>query len=329
MPDTSTRDDVTIVIPSYRRPGQLTECVESIAEGGTLPDTILIVHRDTDKETRVAADGLRFCIEQFSVERVTVDRPGHIPPVEAGIECCDTEIIVLLDDDTIVKERWLGELLAPMDDPEVGVVGGPAVVPQMKGKKTDSDAGCLRLYGQMGGGLMWTTEGNVREVDTVAEGNSAWRTNLLRSIEIPAFLYERDSKFYGLYLTLTAKACGYRVLFNPAAFVWHFPGKRDPSLNRTDQHRQHWLSSRNYARIILRKRPWWQSLLYYLHAFTIGTYGDVGLLRALYMLLTGDDKWRCVSSCGKGRLDALRQHLKMIPDSASSISHTQNAPTSQ
>jgi hypothetical protein len=179
----------------------------------------------------------------------------------------------------------------------------------MEQKQADENAGCLRFYGQIGGGLMWATDGETREVDTVPEGNSAWRTDLLRSIEIPPFLYERDSKSYGLHLTLSVKERGYKVLFNPEAFMWHYPGRRDTSLERTDQHRQHWLSSRNYALIALNKMAPRQAFLYFVHAFIVGTYGDIGILRALYMLVTGDDKWDCVFSCGKGRIDALRQYF--------------------
>jgi GT2 family glycosyltransferase len=309
MANKQIRDDVTVLIPSYLRPEQLTACVESIADGEVLPKTVLVVHREDDKDTMQAIETLKTSVDAFLVERASVDVAGHIPPVETGVSHCETEYVALLDDDTEVKPDWLCELMAPFDDPSVGVVGGPAVVPDMQSKTSDPDAGRLRVTGQLGGGLMWCTEGGIRDVDNVPEGNSAWRTDLLQSIDIPPFLREGDSKFYGFYLTLSAREHGYRVLFNPKAFIWHYPGERAPSLDRTDQHRQHWLSSRNYALIALRKMALSRVLAYYLHSFLVGTYGDVGLLRALHMLLTGDDKWRCAVSCGKGRLDALRQYL--------------------
>jgi len=309
MADKQIREDVTVLIPSYLRPEQLTVCVESIADGEVLPKTVLIVHREDDKGTLQAIEKMKTSVDALLVESAQVETPGHIPPVETGVAQCETEYVVLLDDDTEVKPYWLQEIVASFEDPDVGVVGGPAVVPRMKDKMPDPDAGEIRFYGQLGGGLMWRTEGEVREVDNVPEGNSAWRTELLQSIDIPRFLREGDSKFYGFHLTLSAKERGYRVLFNPNAFIWHYPGERDPSLDRTDQHRQHWLSSRNYALIALQKMTPGRALLYYLHAFLVGTYGDVGLLRALHMLLTGDDKWRCVVSCGKGRIDALWQYF--------------------
>lgn len=309
MADKQIRDDVTVLIPSYLRPNQLTECVESIAKGEVLPKAVLVVYREGDESTAQAIETLEASLDTFPVEGARVETPGHIPPVETGVSNCETEYVALLDDDTEVKPYWLRELMAPFEDPSVGVVGGAAVVPDMQGKTSDSDAGRLRFTGQLGGGLMWCTEGEVREVDNVPEGNSAWQTELLQSIDIPQFLREGDSKFYGFYLTLSAKERGYQVVFNPEAFIWHYPGERDPSLDRTDQHRQHWLSSRNYALIALQKMTPGRALLYYLHAFLVGTYGDVGLLRALHMFLTGDDKWRCVVSCGKGRIDALRQYF--------------------
>lgn len=304
-----TGNNVTILIPTYKRPEKLSDCVHSILDGTLLPREIVLVHRSGDEPTVDVIDELATTTTDVTITKARVDEPGHIPPIREGLSHCSTEITCLLDDDTEVEEDWLEEIVAPFDDPEVGVVGGPAVVPDMQDNVSDPDAGRLRFYGQLGGGLMWCTDRGIREVDTVPEGNSAWRTELLRTIEIPPFLHEYDSISYGLYLTLSVKERGYKVLFNSNAFIWHYPGRRDASLQRNDQHQRHWLASRNYALIALQKMAPTQTLLYFVHAFLVGTYGDIGLLRALHMFLTGDDNWRCVLSCGKGRIDALRQHL--------------------
>ena len=304
------RDDTTVLIPTYNRPEKLSDCVHSILQGTLLPHEIVLVHRSGDASTEDVIDELATATADVTITKAHVDEPGHIPPIREGLRHCSTEITCLLDDDTEVKEDWLEEIVAPFDDPEVGVVGGPAVVPDMQENVSDPDAGRLRFYGQLGGGLMWCTDRGIREVDTVPEGNSAWRTDLLRTIEIPPFLHEYDSISYGLYLTLSVKERGYKVLFNSNAFIWHYPGRRDPSLQRNDQHQRHWLASRNYALIALQKMAPSQAFLYYMHAFLVGTYGDIGVLRALYMFLTGDDNWRCVVSCGKGRIDALRRYFR-------------------
>jgi len=285
-----TTPEATVLVPTYKRPDKLTDCVQSVLHGKTLPHEIVLVHRRGDEPTIRAINRLSKETTDVTITKASVVEPGHIPPVEEGLRSCTTEIVCLLDDDTVVEDDWLEALLRPFDDPSVGVVGGPAVVPDMQDKSSDPDAGQLRSYGQLGGGLMWCTDGGIREVDNVPEGNSAWRTDLLRSIDIPPFLREGDSKFYGFYLTRSAKEHGYRVLFNPTALIWHYPGTRDPSLSRTDQHRQHWLSSRNYALIALHKMVPRRAFLYFIHAFMVGTYGDIGLLRALYMLVTGDEK---------------------------------------
>jgi cellulose synthase/poly-beta-1,6-N-acetylglucosamine synthase-like glycosyltransferase len=302
-------NNVTVLIPTYKRPEKLSDCVRSILCGALLPREIVLVHRSGDEPTADVIDELATATTDLKITKARVDEPGHIPPIREGLSHCSTEITCLLDDDTEVEEDWLEEIVAPFDDPEIGVVGGPAVVPDMQEKVSDPDAGQLRFYGQLGGGLMWCTDGGIREVDTVPEGNSAWRTELLRTIEIPPFLHEYDSISYGLYLTLSVKERGYKVLFNSNAFIWHYPGRRDSSMKRTDQHQRHWLASRNYALIVLRKMGPAQTALYFLHAFMVGTYGDIGVLRALHMLLTGDEKWRCVVSCGKGRIDALRRYF--------------------
>lgn len=304
-----TGEDTTILIPTYKRPEKLRTCVQSILGGTLLPREIVLVHRSGDEPTVDVIDELATTATDVTITKARVDEPGHIPPIKEGLSHCSTEITCLLDDDTEVKEHWLEELLKPFDDPSTGVVGGPAVMPGMEEKSSEPDAGQLRFYGRTGGGLMWLTDGAVREVDTVPEGNSAWRTKLLRTIDIPGYLYEDDSKFYGLYLTLSVKQRGYRVRFNPDAFVWHYPGRRDSTLKREDMDRRHWIFARNYALIALQKMPAYQSILYFIHAFIVGTVGDVGFLRAAYMLLVGDERWRCITNSSRGRLAALHHYF--------------------
>jgi len=304
-----TSTDATVLIPTYNRPQQLLDCVQSVLDGATLPHEVVLVHRRGDDATVQVIDELAATAE-IPVIKAWVEEPGHIPPIQEGLRHCSTELTCLLDDDTEVEDDWLDELIAPFEDPAVGVVGGPAVVPEFKDRQSHDDAGQLRFYGETGGGLMWLTEGDIREVDTVAEGNSAWRTDLLRKIDIPDYLYKGDSKFYGLYLTLSVQERAYKIMFNPEAMVWHYPGERDASLDRTNQEQNHWLSSRNYALIALQKMKPSQAFLYYVYAFLIGRHADIGVLEAVRMLLKGDEKWRYMLSCWRGRAAALRSYFR-------------------
>ncbi|MCS4149354.1 glycosyltransferase [Salinibacter ruber] len=306
-----TREDTTILIPTFKRPEKLRNCVQSILGGTLLPCEIVLVHRSGDDPTIQAIDELSASTDDVLVTKASVEEAGHIPPIEEGVKHCSTEFVCILDDDTVVKEHWLEELLRPFAKDEVGVVGGPAVTPgRMEEVEPAGDAGKLRFYGQLGGGIMWLTEGSVREVDTVPEGNSAWHTSLLRAIEIPAYLREGDSKWYGLYLTLSVMERGRTVVFNPSAFVHHYPSDKGGNLSREKRGERMWFSSRNYSMIIIEKMGIHVFLVYFIYFSVLGTRRKVGLLSSIYMFANNEEDWRYLGNCMRGRLSAIGLYLK-------------------
>ena len=78
---------VSVVIPTYQRPDALVDCVRSLLEGTVLPNEIIIVGREDDESTRQALRQLSAGPkDSVSVRSVWVRRPGHMPPVEAGLQ---------------------------------------------------------------------------------------------------------------------------------------------------------------------------------------------------------------------------------------------------
>ena len=145
---------VTIVIPTYNRPGPLIDCIRSIVAGRWLPSEIIVIGREGDTKTvEVLAHAQEICTGKTILRVGWVTRPGHLPPVQKGLELAASEIVAFLDDDVTVTPDWLGQLVIPFHDSKVGVVGGRVItpgapVPRLKGKP-----GCTSWYGRHWGNV--------------------------------------------------------------------------------------------------------------------------------------------------------------------------------
>ena len=84
---------VTIVIPTYNRPGPLVDCIRSIVEGSELPSEIIVVGREGEAKTaEVLAQAQEICSRKTTLRVGWVTRPGHLPPVQKGLELAASEI---------------------------------------------------------------------------------------------------------------------------------------------------------------------------------------------------------------------------------------------
>ena len=121
---------LSVVIPTYRRENALVNCVQSILRGSELPSEILIVGREGDQDTQRALDRLANGLQpNVNIRPAWVKIPGHIPPIEMGLQLATNDLIAFLDDDVTVSEDWLRTLLPNFADSSVGIVGGRVVVP--------------------------------------------------------------------------------------------------------------------------------------------------------------------------------------------------------
>ena len=239
------------------------------------------------------------------IKWLQVDVPGYIPPVRRGIEAATSELIAFLDDDAAPLEGWTSAIHRRMAQSDVGCVGGPALEPPIKRRMHD-DAGQLRWYGRYIGNISAVTEGT-RDVAAVRECNWAWRTELLRSLEMhPAFAFD-DAALYGLDLCLQAKEKGYRTVHDVAMRVTHEPGERDPSLDRGDLAARAFTFSRNHTYIVMRHSSWLTRIAFMAWALVIGERGAIGLVRfAIEAIRRPATAFRIARGTIRGRFAGIR-----------------------
>lgn len=113
---------VTIVVPTYRRPQLLAECLNSL-QGQTYRDFVVLVC-DNASQDEVAS-----LVEGLSDDRfVHVRRSenlGMLGNALEGFRAARTELVMELDDDDLLHRDCLTELVAPFDaDPELALSFG-------------------------------------------------------------------------------------------------------------------------------------------------------------------------------------------------------------
>jgi GT2 family glycosyltransferase len=113
-----------IVIVSYDNPEQLELCLESVWRRTSYPDfEVIVVENGAD-----ATASAFLAAEEARRDRLSVLRPGrnlgfaraNNAAVTAAADC---EYVVLLNDDTVVTDGWLGRLVEHLQDESIGLVG--------------------------------------------------------------------------------------------------------------------------------------------------------------------------------------------------------------
>jgi GT2 family glycosyltransferase len=117
---------ISILIPTRDRLDLLRDCIASIEERTAYPryEIVILDNESRERETLdyLASTPHRVvgCPGDFNFSRI----------VNRGVEACETEYVVLLNNDTLVMSRdWLDELLGPARIEGVGVVGAKLLYP--------------------------------------------------------------------------------------------------------------------------------------------------------------------------------------------------------
>lgn len=115
----------SVVIVSYQNLGRIRDCLESMARYTDYPDyEVVVVDNGSDAEVvsflrQFAARDARFKLVEaesnLGFARANNVGIAHISP--------DSKYVVLLNNDTVVTQGWLGSLVQRLQDPAIGLVG--------------------------------------------------------------------------------------------------------------------------------------------------------------------------------------------------------------
>lgn len=213
--------DVSIVIPVHGAAGVVHKCLRAVAETADARYEVIVVDDQANAATKSvlrSATGAHVVVNEKNL--------GYLRSVNRGAGLARGRYIVLLNDDTEPRARWLSALVARAESaPDIGIVAAKLLYPggglQEAGGIIWSD-GAAQNFGR--GHDAAAPEFNyVREVDYGSAAALLVRTEVW---QLAGGFDERFSPGYweDVDLCFTARSNGWRVVYEPEAEVAHFEG---------------------------------------------------------------------------------------------------------
>lgn len=219
---TATAPRVSVIIPNWNGARHLPECLDSLQRQSFGDFEVVLVDNGSSD------DSLPLVERDFSWVRVVRNAAnlGFSAAVNAGIRATDSEYVVLLNNDTRVREDWLERLVAAMDAmPEAGFAAC-RMLRYDPPHRIDSAGDRFSLL--RGGGVNIGAGEPAEEHEQPAwvfgacAGAALYRRSLFDDIG----LFDEDFflVFEDVDLSLRARVAGHHCLYVPDAVVYHKRG---------------------------------------------------------------------------------------------------------
>ncbi len=273
----------SVLIPSLGRPEKLRQCLDSLARQHQLPDEVLVVWQADDAATRDLVEAAAPAYP-FRLAALHSPEAGVVPAENVALGAACGDVILLIDDDAVAGPDWLARHLSHYADPTVGAVGGPADNFHRDGspfpRRSVEPTGRLTWYGRLQGNMYdqeesWR-ERPPREVDHLVGYNFSLRRAGFDRFEAGL---RRYWQLFELEACLQVKARGYRILFDFANVVRHYPtnsayaGGRDGDLDVKVYN-----AAFNQAFVLALHSPAWLRPVRLAYLLLVGSTSTPGLL---------------------------------------------------
>jgi len=298
---------ITVLIPTYRRVRDLARCLAALQKQTRLADQILVTVRDTDTETWAFLDS--FKAELLPLQKVSINVPGVVAAMNAGLDVARGDIIAITDDDAAPHSDWLERIEAHfLADEKIGGVGGRDWLylgTELQDASSHPGAsqvvGRLQWFGNMIGNHH-LGEGKSREVDVLKGVNSSYRRILLQEFRFDERLWGLGAQVHWeLSLCLKLKQAGWKLIYDPAVAVDHYLGQRFDEDQRVFKFNAEALRNavHNQTFILLEHLNFRLKLIYITWSILVGTRQAFGLMQW----------WRFIPSQGKLASQKLRASI--------------------
>lgn len=305
---------VTVVVPTYKRPDDLARCLNALKRQERPADEILVTVRDSDAATWTFLDG--FDGEELPLTLLTLGEPGQVFALNAGLTAAAGDIIAITDDDAAPHADWLKKIEAHFQaNAEVGGVGGRDWV-HFDESTVDSGesqvVGKVQWFGRFIGNHHRGV-GPAREVDILKGANMSYRRTAVESLR-----FDEDLKGQGaqvrndMAFSLAVRRAGWKIIYDPAVAVDHYPAQRFDEDQRYQFVYEAWKNTvHNETLAMLRYLQSWQKVVFSLWMFLIGTRISVGVVQVVRLLLSRDQlALQKYSASLRGQLLGWKTYLK-------------------
>lgn len=295
----------SVLVPTYRRPRDLERCLAALRFQTESADEVLVIVREGDHETVRLLGNI--VSGQNRLRSLTVRKPGQVAALNKGLEEATGEVVAILDDDTAPHPEWLARIRRHFEaDPTIGGVGGRDYLfgdgELLEGEKRI--VGKVQWFGRVVGNHHHGA-GGPREVDTLKGANMSFRREAITALRFDGRLRGQGAQVHNdLAFCLEVKRRGWRLVYDPAVSVDHFPGER------YDTDRRNIFSaaavadaSHNATLLMLEHLPPARRIAFIAWAAAVGMHWAPGLLRfAMLALFSGEPTaWARTAASLRGR----------------------------
>ena len=287
---------ISVVIPTYRRPEDLRRCILSLAQQRHLPSEVIVVARDTDRETQVVVEELSLQQTPWvsfrkilaCLQMVIVTKPGQVAALIAGIAKATGDIVAITDDDAVPYTHWLTRIAHHFtSDPTIGGVGGRDWL--YFGKELQAGeretVGRVRWFGGRIGNHHLGM-GAARSVEVLKGANMSYRREAIANIRFNENLRGNGAQVHNdLAFSLSVKKAGWKLVYDPEVSIYHFAGARFAEDQRHQFNAGAFSNAvHNETLALLKYLPTLNQLCFWIWAIVVGNreaFGFVQLLRFL------------------------------------------------
>lgn len=111
---------VSILIPTYKRPVNLINCLNSIENQSSKPEEVLIINGDDSEELE---EYLRQNFKTPLNYKIIKSPKGLTRQRNAGIKCAKGDIVIFIDDDVILNKDYIKEIFSVFQNFTEGMGG--------------------------------------------------------------------------------------------------------------------------------------------------------------------------------------------------------------
>lgn len=215
--------NLSIVIPTMGRP-ILVRTLESVlaTKGADQLEVIVVGEvRDSDVSQKVAT----IVSANSNVRHISISYPDGDSSRKKNRGAAESlaEIVAFLDDDVVIAPDWPEHILKAFENPAVGLVSGPSLVPEdtnlsarLSGLAlTSRAAGYVAERYRIG-------DSSVREItwSRIIGCNAAYRKTVFQQMGgFPPEFYPGEE----MIAAWRTQQLGHKLLFIPSAWVYHYP----------------------------------------------------------------------------------------------------------
>lgn len=303
---------ISLLVPTYRRPDDLSRCLAAMEKSLRLPDEFLIVCRPDDFMSRDIVAKFSTNSTILPIKIIDVFEPGLTAALNVGLEASIGDIVCFTDDDAAPHRDWLKKIEeCYQQDVSIVGVGGRDLVHTRAGVINDpkTQVGIISPFGRLIGNHH-VGVGKARVVDVLKGVNMSYNGNLLRAVKFDGRLKGTGAQVHNeLAICLAIRGKGRKLIYDPAILVDHYPAERFDEDARGPQSALALSNATfNLFFALLGRNVGWRRLLIWHWYQLVGTSTAPGLLQICRSLVSGDRdvirRWRIVRSAARDAKNA-------------------------